>query len=158
MAANLSWHRYVNPRVTSDADGFHASVHPASQNDVTTSIVVYWPGAPFNHHTSSIVLDEFTYPFPNVNGYRSLEVIIFTPYNGCNYLSMLGVKLNYGINKFCVFHETLKFALTCIDWVWGTVLFNELLYSLGHLLIHPPQIATVMKPISFSSKNNPVSQ
>ena len=29
--------------------------------------------------------------------------------------------------------------------------------SLGHLLIYPPQIATVMKPISFSSKYSPVS-
>ena len=29
--------------------------------------------------------------------------------------------------------------------------------SLGYLLIYPPQIATVMKPISFSSKYSPVS-
>ena len=31
------------------------------------------------------------------------------------------------------------------------------LTSLGYLLIYPPQIATVMKPISFSSKYSPVS-
>ena len=30
-------------------------------------------------------------------------------------------------------------------------------YSLGYLLIYPPQIATVMEPISFSSKYSPVS-
>ena len=29
--------------------------------------------------------------------------------------------------------------------------------SLGYLLIYPPQIATVMKPVSFCSKYNPVS-
>ena len=30
-------------------------------------------------------------------------------------------------------------------------------YSPGYLLIHPPQIATVMKPMSFYFKYNPVS-
>ena len=34
---------------------------------------------------------------------------------------------------------------------------NGLPFSLGYLLIYPPQIATVMKLISFCSKYNPVS-
>ena len=46
------------------------------------------------------------------------------------------------------------------EWVWvyefGYVV-SEHADSLGYLLIYPPQIATVMKLISFCSKYNPVS-
>ena len=41
--------------------------------------------------------------------------------------------------------------------VGATIRFIKLINSLGYALIYPPQIATVMKPISFSSKYSPLS-
>ena len=51
-----------------------------------------------NNHTPSKVLDEITYPFPNFNG-CTIEVWEMDNWfhpkvnNGCNYLSILGLKL-----------------------------------------------------------------
>ena len=53
-----------------------------------------WIPSWISNHTPSKVWDEITYPFLNFNG-ATVEVLQFLPtlYNGCNYLSMLGLKL-----------------------------------------------------------------
>ena len=45
----------------------------------------------------SKVWDEMPYPFPNFNGCTVGMDKLFRPtlYNGCNYLSMLGLKLHH---------------------------------------------------------------
>ena len=46
-----------------------------------------------NNHSK--VWDEITYPFPNFNGYLRIDKEFHsTLYNGCNYLSMLGLNSN----------------------------------------------------------------
>ena len=53
------------------------------------------------------------------------------------------------------FDENQMKSIVGYDLFFAGLDFN--LYSPGYLLIYPPQIATVMKPISFCSKYNPVS-
>ena len=48
---------------------------------------ITYPFPNFNG-TAVNVWDEITYPFPNFNG-----CVHLTLYNGCHYLSMLGLKL-----------------------------------------------------------------
>ena len=57
----------------------------------------------------------------------------------------------------CIFMGIFRFdSLVYLVMVFH-VEFSYLCYSLGYLLIYPPQIATIMKLISFCSKYNPVS-
>ena len=62
----------------------------------------FQPGAPFTdiNHMSSKMCDEIPDLFPNFNGETIWEWIsnFITLYNGCNYLSMLGLKLIH-VNK-----------------------------------------------------------
>ena len=83
---------------------------PTRFNENTNvSRIMMTPGAPFtnmvipawiSNHMTNKVWDEITYPFPNFNG-ATIDVLgmnkLFHPtiYNGCDYISTLGLKLIY---------------------------------------------------------------
>ena len=67
-----------------------------------------------NNHMFSKLRDEITYPFANVNG-CAVEVweCVIRPIlcNGCNYLSMLGLKLIHIFNRGA--SSVMLFVSTC---------------------------------------------